>query len=78
MKGGQKMGQCPEGDMKSKEGFVVFVFVGGRIVLFCRKEGFFFRSLHCNDSPLPSWPDFNHLMPGSQCSFISAFAQAFL
>ena len=26
MKGGQKMGQCPEGDMKSKEGFVVFFF----------------------------------------------------
>ena len=26
MKGGQKMGQCPEGDMKSKEGFVLFFF----------------------------------------------------
>ena len=59
-------------------GFVVFVFEGGRIFFFCRKEGFFFSSLHCNDGPLPYWPDFNHLVPGSQCGFVSAFAQAFL
>lgn len=30
MKGGQKMGQCPEGDMKSKEGFVLFFFFFSR------------------------------------------------